>query len=116
MGKTSNLLPGVIEVASAPNVVCESRRVIAAARRWAMIRDACNLLLLASVDWLFLHWPHTHVPLLDRSTSVLILVAVNALSIAYMWSARVLPRWRARRVASTWCSAERDRLINRSIH
>jgi hypothetical protein len=110
------LLPGVVAAQVRPAVVMESRRVIASARRWAAVRDACNLVLLVSVDWLFLRWPHTHVPMLDRSQSVLVLAAVNALLISSMWWARSAPRWRARRVANTWCDAERDQLINQSMH
>jgi hypothetical protein len=96
--------------------VFESRAVIASARRWAVVRDACNLLLLASVDAMFLGWPHTHIPLLDRSASVAVLLVINGLSVAYMWSARSVPRWRARHVASTWCPAERNKLINYLEH
>jgi hypothetical protein len=106
-----HLLPGVSEAATPPEVVCDSRRIIASARRRAVFRDFFNLLLLASVDTLFLRWPHAHVPLLDRHESVVLLAAANAASLTLMWSARLLPRWRARRVAETWCSAEQKRSV-----
>jgi hypothetical protein len=51
------------------------------------------------------------VPFVDRHESVLILVAANAVLIAYVLLARVFPRWRARRVASTWSSTERSRFL-----
>ncbi len=109
---TKQLLPGVTETNVPPVEVFESRRVIASARRWAIVRDLANLLLLGSVDWLFLRWPHAHVPLLDRGMSILVLLLVNGLSIAYMGASRSVPRWRARRVAHSWTESERDRLIN----
>ena len=106
-----DLLPGVSQLGSPPGVIYESRRVIASARRRAAARDAFDLLLLASVDGLFLRWPHAHIPMLDRDLTALILAAVTALVITYMWSARFLPRWRARRLASTWSVTERKRFV-----
>ena len=107
------LLPGVAETAAPPNVVFRSQPVIRRARRRAMLRDTVDLFLLAGVDGLFLHWPRAHVPAFDRGDSMLLLAAVNAAMIAAIWLARALPRWTARRVASTWCPAERSRLVRR---
>jgi len=106
-----DLLPGVSQSASPPEVLCKSRSAISSARRRAALRDVFDLLLLASVDGLFLRWPHAHVPMLDRDQTALIVAAANALVITYMWSARRLPRWRARRLASTWSSAEQNRFV-----
>ena len=106
-----NLLPGVSESGAPPEVLCESRRIIASARRRAAFRDTFDLFLLAAVDSLFLRWPHAHVPSLDRDQTALIIAAVNALVITYMWSARAFPRWRARRVASTWSVTEQNRFV-----
>ena len=107
-----SLLPGVLDVRTPPAVVFESHKVIARARRRAAFRDVFNLLLLACVDGLFLRWPRAHVPSLDRADSLLLMVALNALLIGYIWLARSMPRWNARRVASTWCVAERSRLTS----
>ena len=81
------------------------------ARRRAAIRDAFDLFLLGGVDALFIRWPHAHLPMLDRDHTALIVAAVNALVVTYMWSARAFPRWRARRVAATWSLAERRRAV-----
>jgi len=105
------LLPGVTELGTPPDVVFESRRVIASARRRATVRDVFDLLLLAGVDWLFLRWPHAHVPLLQRGDTMLMLAALNALLITYLWSSRALPRWRAKRLASTWSLTEQNRFV-----
>ena len=107
-----DLLPGVSPLGSPPDIIYESRRVIASARRRAAARDLFDLLLLASVDGLFLRWPHAHIPMLDRDITALILATVTALVITYMWSARFLPRWRARRLASTWSVRERNRFVS----
>jgi hypothetical protein len=106
-----DLLPGVSMLGTPPDIICESRRIIASARRRAAARDVLNLLLLASVDGLFLRWPHTHIPMLDRDLTALILAAANALVITYTLCARFLPRWRARRLATTWSVAERNRFV-----
>jgi hypothetical protein len=105
-----DLLPGVTPEVSAPPVVFESARVIRRARRLAMLRDALDLLLLVAVDTLFIRWPSARVPLLDRHQSLLLLLAVNVALLAYLWIARKLPQWSARRVAATWSDAERQRL------
>ena len=106
-----DLLPGVSHLGSPPDIIYESRRVIASARRRAAARDLFDLLLLASVDGLFLRWPHAHIPMLDRDLTALILAAANALVMTYMLSARFLPRWRARRLATTWSVSERSRFV-----
>jgi hypothetical protein len=103
------LLPGVSQAGAPPAILCESRRVIASARRRAALRDTFDLLILAAVDGLFLRFPHTHIPMLTRDQTALVVAVVNALVITYMWTARAFPRWRARRVAATWSSAEQNR-------
>jgi hypothetical protein len=106
-----DLLPGVSPTEAPPEVFCESRRIIASARRRASFRDTLDLLLIAGVDGLFLRWPYAHVPTLDRDQTALIIAAANALVITYMWTARAFPRWRARRVASTWSTIEQSRFV-----
>jgi hypothetical protein len=103
------LLPGVSQVGAPPAVLCESRRVIASARRRAALRDTFDLLILAAVDGLFLRWPHAHIPSFGRDQTALVVAAVNAMVITYMWTARAFPRWRARRVAATWSLSEQNR-------
>jgi hypothetical protein len=107
--RRSSLLPGVRDAGMPPAVVIDSRVVIARARRRAAIRDVLDLVLLLCVDGLFLGWPRTHVPLLGRHDSLLLLLGLNATMIAFLWLARAIPRWRARRVATTWCASERTR-------
>ncbi len=109
-----SLLPGVITTGCAPDVLAESRRVVASARRRAAFRDAFDIFLLGCVDALFLRWPYAHLPLLDRSVTMLVLASTNALLLVWIWSARILPRWRAHRVAATWNPSERNQWINRT--
>jgi len=106
-----SLLPGVTDAGVPPPVVIDSRAVVARARRRAIVRDVIDLLLLVCVDGLFLRWNHAHVPFLDRHDSLLVLLGLNAMLVGYMWLVRALPRWTARRVASTWCLAERARFF-----
>jgi hypothetical protein len=110
MEKTARrpLLPGVSQREAPPEVIVQSRRVIASARRRAALRDTLDLLLLAGVDGLFLRWPYAHIPAFDRDQTALIVAIVNAVVITYMWTARAFPRWRARRVAATWSHSERN--------
>lgn len=106
------LLPGVAGDPIPPSVVFQSRTVIARARRRAAFRDVADLLLLAFVDALFVQWPGAHVPTFDREQSLMLLFSVNLVMVGVIWLTRALPRWKARRVASTWCPAERTRLVN----
>jgi len=106
------LLPGVADMPIPPTVVFQSRNVITRARRRAALRDGFDLLLLASVDALFVQWPGAHVPAMDRESSLLMLAAMNLAMVGAIWLARAVPRWRARRVSATWCPAERTRLVN----
>ncbi|HXH39958.1 MAG TPA: hypothetical protein VNN08_15110 [Thermoanaerobaculia bacterium] len=105
------LLPGVSDAGAPPPVIIDSRAVVARARRRAVVRDVIDLSLLVSVDGLFLRWPAAHVPFFDRHDSLLVLLSLNALLLGYVWLARAIPRWTARRVATTWCLAERARFF-----
>ena len=104
-----SILPGVRDAGTPPAVIIDSRAVVAKARRRAAVRDVLDLVLLLCVDGLFLGWPRAHVPLFGRHDSLLLLLALNATMIAFVWLARALPRWRARRVAATWSAAEQTR-------
>ncbi len=107
------LLPGIAAGACPPAVVFESRRAIGRARRRAAFRDFSQLLMLSGVDWLFVQWPHTHVPSLDRPHSVLVVALLNAVLLTHIIVVRTFPRWSARRIAATWCLSERVRFFHR---
>ena len=109
------LLPGVTAAPTPPAVVVQSRRIIRRARLHAALRDVANLLLLIGVDWLFVHWPSTHVPLLSRHDSLNLLIGIHLVVLGYIWFARRWPHWRARRVAATWCAAERSRFTTTAV-
>ena len=106
------LLPGVSPDGTDPNIVFQSRPIIKSARRRATMRDFFDLLLLAGVDALFIRWSHAHIPLLDRAETMLVVAIANLALIVYVWSVRMLPRWRARRLAATWSTAERNRFVS----
>src|SRR5262249_19017285 len=112
MDKRRSLLPGVADGPVPPTVVFHSRKVIKRARRRAAFRDFADLVLLGLVDALFVQWPNAHVPAFNRDESLLFLLALNLGLLGTMWVTRTLPRWKARRVAATWCPAERDRLFS----
>jgi hypothetical protein len=106
------LLPGIDPEATPRVVFVDSRSAVSRARRRAVVRDAAQILLLGGVDWLFIHWPYSHVPMVDRGSSLLIVGALNAGMLIHMVVVRALPRWSARRVASTWCLTERARFFS----
>lgn len=110
--RRDSLLPGVSPEAPPPSVVFDSERVIRRARRRALARDAFDLLLLFAVDAFFVRWPYARLPLLDRHGSLMLLVAVNLVLMAYLWATRTLPRWRAQRVSGSWSTVEQSRLTD----
>jgi len=73
------------------------------------VRDAVLIVLIGAIDYLFVHWPESRVPGLDRHASLTFLRWVNAAVVADLWLMRALPKWWARRIAGTWCRAERER-------
>lgn len=81
--------------------------IIEEARRRANLRDAAQLGLLITVDWLFLRWPAAHIPGFTRDTSINIVLAMNAIAVLYVLASRSWPVWRARRVSSTWSPREK---------
>jgi hypothetical protein len=91
-------------------VVCDSRRVVARARRIALVRDIAQCVLIAGVDWLFSNWPSTHIPLLSRGDSLVVLGIANVLAGCHVWLARAFPKWSTRRIAATWSVTERAKL------
>ncbi len=106
-----DLLPGVTVAGSEPKVVCHSRAIVTRARRLALLRDLSQLLLVAVVDWLFLYWTSARIPVLSRESSLIVVLAFNAAVATHIYLVRNLPHWTARRIASTWCAAERKRFV-----
>lgn len=108
---TRDLLPGVRPDACPPRVVVTTRREIVRARIRATLRDVAQILLLVGVDYFFLQNGSTHIPLMNRTDSFVVLAALNAAVLTQIVLSRVLPKWSARRIASTWCLAERTRFF-----
>ena len=104
-----HLLPGVTTPDCPPSVVCDSRASIRSARFRAAARDVAQVIFLIGVDYLFVRWPSAHLPFANREHSVTIVAAVNAMSITWLLLSRLMPRWRARRIAATWSVSERRR-------
>ena len=112
---TRELLPGVTTASCPPDVVCDAHAAYRKARRRAMVRDAVQIALLVGVDWLFVHWPDSRLPFADRELSLATLRGLNAGFVAHLWLSRALPRWQARRMATTWCRAEREKFLRRFV-
>jgi len=106
---TNELLPGVSTTTCPPRVVYDAHTAIRRARRRAWWRDGMQLALLVAVDWLFVYWPESRMPFLDRGQSLAFLRGMNAVLLAHIWLSRALPKWWAKRIASTWCRSERER-------
>ena len=109
------LLPGVTSSAVPPAVVCDTRSEVARARRRAIARDVLQVVLLIAVDVLFAQWPSAHIPTMERETSLAVLLLLNLVVLGHLWLERALPRWNARRVASTWCRSEQQRFFDRDF-
>lgn len=104
-----SLLPGVSGDRALPAVRCDARSEIRRARRLALVRDGLQLALVLAVDLLFITWPGAHLPLLSRESSLELLQLVNLVAVGGVVISRAMPRWAARRVASTWCRREQTR-------
>lgn len=86
---------------------------VKAARRRADLRDLADVVVFLAVDVLYVAWPSTHIPFLTRDDTSLILAAVHILFAAWLTASRVVPRWRAHRIADTWSDRERRRFLSR---
>jgi len=104
-----DLLPGVESAGCPPRVACDAHLAIRRARRRALVRDGLQVSFILAVDYLFGHWPDSRLPFLDRMHSLAFLCGVNLLVVVDLWLSRVLPKWRARRIAGTWSRRERER-------
>jgi hypothetical protein len=107
----NELLPGVSMSSCPPRVVCDAHDAIKRARRRAWVRDGVQLSLLLAVDYLFVHWPESRMPFVDRGASLSCLRGVNFGIVAHLWLAHALPKWSARRIAATWSRPEREKFL-----
>lgn len=107
----NELLPGVSTSSCPPRVVCDAHDAIKRARRRAWLRDGLQFSLVLAVDYLFVHWPESRMPFLDREASLAFLRGVNLAILGHLWLARALPKWSAKRIASTWCRSEREKFL-----
>jgi hypothetical protein len=105
----NELLPGVSTSACPPRVVYDAHTAIRRARRRAFVRDGMQLSLLVAVDWMFVHWSESRIPFLDRGQSLTFLRTMNAFLFGHIWLSRTMPKWWAKRIASTWCRSEQKR-------
>jgi hypothetical protein len=88
--------------------VCDAHDAIKRARRRAWIRDGMQLTLLIGVDYLFVRWPDSRLPFLERGASLAFLRGVNLAMAGHLWLARAFPKWWAKRIATT-VSLEREK-------
>ena len=107
----NELLPGVSTASCPPRVMCDAHAEIRRARRRAWVRDGVQFSLLLAVDYLFVHWPESRLPFLDRGTSLAALRGMNVALIGHAWLSRALPKWWAKRIAATWCRSEREKFL-----
>jgi hypothetical protein len=107
----NELLPGVSTSSCPPRVACDAHDAIKRARRRAWIRDGLQLALLFAVDYLLVYWPSSRLPFLDRGASVTFLCGVNFAIVSHLLLARAMPKWTAKRIASTWCRSEREKFL-----
>ncbi|HEU5162526.1 MAG TPA: hypothetical protein VFV54_05235 [Thermoanaerobaculia bacterium] len=105
----SNLIPGVEgprhSAVNARQLEIERQR----ARRRESVEELLDCAVLIVVNLVFLLWSEAKVPFLDRDTTMIVLLLANLFTIGSYVRSRVLPRWKARRIAATWSAAERER-------
>jgi hypothetical protein len=68
-----------------------------------------QIVLIVAVDYLFVHWPDSRLPFLDRAQSLTFLRGAHVVVAADLWLSRALPKWWAKRIAETWSRSERAR-------
>lgn len=106
----TDLLPGAAGPdVVAPRAVFKPAPVVQNARRTRFFRDAIDLLFLAVLDLFFFLWPAAHIPAMSRGASAVVLIIVHALVFTHIITSRIFPKWRARKIASTWSEAERSK-------
>jgi len=105
------LLPGVSTSSCPPRVLCDAHTTIRGARRRAWLRDGLQISLLFAVDYLFIHWSESRMPFIDRAASLAALRGMNLAIVGHLWLTRALPKWSAKRIASTWSRSEREKFL-----
>lgn len=71
--------------------------------------DLVDLMILIVINLFFMQWEQARIPLLTRDLSLAILLGTNAVYVVGWFRNRVLPVWRARRIASSWQPDEKER-------
>lgn len=104
-----DLIPGVQPPRRPPVDRDALEREMARHRRRAAVEDLLDCAVLIVVDLLFLLWPEAKVPFLDRDATLALLLFANVLTVAGYVRSRILPVWKARRIAATWSAAEQAR-------
>lgn len=107
MPSNDDLLPGVTTRSCPPRVVCDARGAIRSARLRARLRELFQISLLLGIDYLFVHWPESRMPFLDRRDSLDLLRVMNGVIIIELWLTHALPKLWAKRIAETWSRGER---------
>ena len=108
--KGSDLLPGASgPKTTPPRSNYKPHEQLRQARRAASIHDTIDTVIFVAVDAMFLLWPRAHIPFFSRRASLLILLVANILLISFWVRTRLVPRWRAKRIAATWTDEERTR-------
>ena len=105
--RKNELLPGVSPRKSPPDVRCDARETIRAARMKAALQELMQVAFLLLIDAMFVYWPESRVPFLDRGETLTLLRIANIVILADLLLTRLMPQIRARRVATTWSDAER---------
>ena len=103
------LLPGVTTADCPPRVKCDAKSPVRQARNRELLRHGLQIALLLAVDYLFVYWPESRLPLLDREGSLAFLRGMNVVILGDVWLTRAMPKWSARRIAGTWSRREREK-------
>ena len=105
----AELIPGV-EGPKRPSLVAEQARLeVSRARHRAAVQDLLDCAVLLVVDAIFLIWSDARLPFIERDGTILVLLLFNSLIVTAYLRSRVIPQWKARRIASTWSLDERAR-------
>jgi hypothetical protein len=104
------LLPGVQPRGGArPSPTYDGRKAVVKARRSANLRDVIDSAILIGIDAMFFFWRDAHIPGLSRHDSLWVLFFAHIGIAIWVMAVRVVPAWRARKIASTWEVQERER-------
>ena len=104
------MLPGVSPDPVWPRIRCSSRPTIVRARRIAVLREVMQLALLFAVVLLFRARNEVRLPFATRSALLTVLILAGVAIVLHIALSHVVPKIRARQIASTWSERERQRL------